>query len=514
MTESLIKENLEQFLIILVISLSVATVSRMFSWLRKIPYTLLLVIVGLGLGFVDVELFELSPELILDIFVPPLLFEAAWNIRWRDLVKDWLPITLFATLGVVIVVVIVAVSLAYFTPISFTTALLIGASLAATDPVAVIALFRDLGTSKRLTILMEGDSLGNDGAAIVAFMILVGVALGQEEFSLATGITRFVLVVGIGAGVGAVISFAVSYLTQRFDLPLVEQSLTLVSAYSTFLIAENLGGSGVIAVVTAGLVLGNFGSRIGMSPRTRLSVSQFWEFLAFFFNSIVFLLIGDQIQFGSLLDNWQLIAVATTAMVLSRLIAIFGLSAISNTIIEEPIDWRDQIILWWGGLRGSISIALALSVPVLITERQDIIDTVFGAVLFTLIIQGLTIKPLLTKLGLISDDQIVEKEYTELTSRLVALRRVSDYLTKMELFPEYEPEYYTYKKSLVMGEIESLETKIKELRNVNPYLQSLTREQIKNKLIDIEAETYAEFINAGVLKENLFPLLKEVEVES
>lgn len=514
MAEPVIQENLEQFLIVLSISLGVATVSRMFSWLRQIPYTLLLVIVGLGLGFVDVKLVNLSPELILEIFVPPLLFEAAWNIRWRDLLKDWFPITLFATLGVIVVVLGVAYSLSYFTPVAFTTALLIGASLAATDPIAVIALFRELGTSKRLTILMEGDSLGNDGVAIVAFVLLVGVALGQEEFSIATGIARFVAVVGIGATVGAIISFAISYLTQRFDLPLVEQSLTLVSAYSTFLIAEELGGSGVIAVVTAGLVLGNFGSRIGMSPRTRILVSEFWEFLAFFVNSIVFLLIGDQIRIATLVNNWQLILVATIAMVLSRLISIFGLGAIADAVIEEPIDWRDKVILWWGGLRGSISIALALSVPVILSDRQDIIDAVFGAVLFTLIIQGLTTKFLLTRLGLISEDQKLEKEYIELTARLVAFRRVLNYLSQMEVLPEYEPEYYNYKKTLVKGEIESLEAKIRELRNFNPSLQTLTRKQIKDKLTDIEADTYAEFIRAGTLNENLSPLLEEVMVES
>lgn len=296
LAEFSIKGNLEQFLIVLSVSLTVATVSRLFNWFRQIPYTLLLVIVGLGLAFVDVRLVNLSPELILEIFLPPLLFEAAWNIRWRSLKESLIPVSLFAIAGVIISVLGTAWALSALTTLSLATALLVGASLSATDPVSVVALFRELGASKRLTILMEGESLFNDGVAVVAFLLLVGIPLGIEQFSLSGTVAKFLTFVGIGLGIGCLIGFGISYLTQRFDLPLVEQSLTLVSAYGTYLVTEELGGSGVIGVVTVGIILGNFGSRIGMNPRTRLLVSEFWEFLAFFVNSIVFLLIGDQIK--------------------------------------------------------------------------------------------------------------------------------------------------------------------------------------------------------------------------
>ncbi|MEM9539131.1 MAG: Na+/H+ antiporter [Cyanobacteria bacterium P01_E01_bin.42] len=507
--EEAIKQNLEQFLIVLSVSLSVATLSRLFSWFRRIPYTLLLVIVGLGLAFVNVRLVNLSPELILEIFLPPLLFEAAWNIRWRDLKDSLLPVALFAILGVIISIVGVAFPISQFTGLSLPIALLLGASLSATDPVSVVALFRELGAGKRLTTVMEGESLFNDGVAVVAFLLLVGIPLGVGEFSVADTISRFGVFVGLGVGVGCLVGFGISYLTQRFDYPLVEQSLTLVSAYGTYLIVEELGGSGVIGVVTVGLILGNFGSRIGMNPRTRLIVSEFWEFLAFFVNSIVFLLIGDQINFASLSQNIDLIAIAIASVVLTRVIVIYGLGSLSNLLGATSLNWRELTVLWWGGLRGGVSIALALSVPVILQGRQEIIDAVFGVVLFTLLAQGLTTQFFLEKLDLIGD-QPQRQEYSEALARRTALNRVLKYLENLEISPEIDPEFYRYQQQLVKGEIKSVEESIASLQNKNPQLRSLDLEQLREELVDIEADTYAEYIRAGRLNRNLSPLLQGI----
>ena len=508
-----IKGNLEQFLIVLSVSLTVATVSRIFSWFRQIPYTLLLVIVGLGLAFVDIRLVDLSPELILEIFLPPLLFEAAWNIRWRSLRDSLIPVTLFAVVGVIISVLGMAWALSTFTSLSLATALLVGASLSATDPVSVVALFRELGASKRLTILMEGESLFNDGVAVVAFVLLVGIPMGTQEFAIDNTITQFLTFVGIGLGIGAVIGFGISYLTQRFDLPLVEQSLTLVSAYGTYLVTEELGGSGVIGVVTVGMILGNFGSRIGMNPRTRLLVSEFWEFLAFFVNSIVFLLIGDQINFASLSSNLDLILVAILAVLVTRAIEIFGLGNLSNLFSQVKTDWREQTVLWWGGLRGSVSIALALSVPALLDGRQEIIDIVFGVVLFTLLAQGLSTQWLLETLNLIGD-QPLKQEFSELLARRIALKKVITYLKDEDNVINIDAEYLRYQKGLVKGELQAIEDKISKMRKESTSLRSLSLEQLRERLLDIEADTYAELIRAGQLNENLSPVLQEIMVEA
>ncbi|HEY9897084.1 MAG TPA: Na+/H+ antiporter [Candidatus Sericytochromatia bacterium] len=506
--EMTIETNLKQFLLVLSISLSVATLPRIFSWFRQIPYTLLLVIVGLGLAFVDVRLVDLSPKLILSIFLPPLLFEAAWNLKWSELKQELLPICLYAIFGVMIAIAGMALGLNQLAGVPLTTALLIGASLSATDPVSVIALFRDLGVGKRLSILMEGESLFNDGMAVVAFSFLVALPLGTADLSIPSAVFEFVRVVSIGIAVASLIGFGISYLTQRFDLPLVEQSLTLVSAYGTYLIIEDLGGSGVIGVVTMGLILGNFGSRIGMNPRTRIIVSEFWEFLAFFVNSIVFLLIGDQIRFHILGQNLDIIAITLLTMVATRAIAIYGLSALSNRFSESKVPLKEQSVLLWGGLRGSVSIALALSVPAILPDREEIIATVFGVVLFTLLVQGLTIKPLLKWLNLLGD-QPLQQQLTEASARLAALKRVLQHLGQAMDRPVIEPEFYRYQETLIQGEIGRLEAEIDTLQDEHPDLRAFAAEQFRLELLAIEADTYAELVRAGQLNRELAPFLQQ-----
>jgi monovalent cation:H+ antiporter, CPA1 family len=507
MIETGIEQNLKQFLLVLAVSLSVATLPQVFSWFRKIPYTLLLVIVGLGLALVDVRLVNLSPGLILSIFLPPLLFEAAWNLKWADLKRDLFPICLYAVLGVVVSIAGVAIGLNQFTTVSLTTALLIGASLSATDPVSVTALFRELGAGKRLTTLLEGESLFNDGMAVVAFGFLVVLPLGTV-LTPQSLLLEFLTVVGVGIGIGSFTGFGISYLTQRFDLPQVEQSLTLVAAYGTYLITEDLGGSGVIAVVTCGLILGNFGSRIGMNPRTRVIVSEFWEFLAFFVNSIVFLLIGDQIHFRVLWQNLDTIVITVIAMIATRAIAIYSFGWFSNRLVQSAIPLPEQTVLWWGGLRGSVSIALALSVPTLLSDREEVIATVFGTVLFTLLVQGLTIQPLLEKLNLLGN-QPLRQQYLEFLARQTALQRVLTHLGEVEKRPGIEPDFYCYQESLVKGELAQLDEAIDRLQDENPNLREFITDQLREELLAIEADTYAEFVRAGRLNQELPPLLEQ-----
>lgn len=505
-SETAIADNLKQFLLVLSVSLSVATLPRIFSWLRQIPYTLLLVAVGLGLALVDVRLVNLSPGLILFIFLPPLLFEAAWNLKWSDLKRDLVPICLYAVGGVVVSIAVAALGLTQLAGVPLTTALLVGACLAATDSASVIGLFRELGAGKRLTTLMEGESLFNDGASVVAFSFLVALA-SAESAQISTTLVSFLVIVGVGIGGGSLIGLGISYLSQRVDLPLVEQSLTLVSAYGSYLLIEELGGSGIIGVVTVGLILGNFGSRQSMNPRTRLVVTEFWEFLAFFVNSIVFLLIGDQIHFPRLWQNLGTTAVATGAIILARAIAIYGLGGLSNWLANSQISRQNQTVLWWGGLRGSVSIALALSIPAALPGREEIIANVFGAVLFTLLVQGLTTKPLLEKLELL--DNQLPQEYLEARARQVALNRVLQRLGPVE-GPLGNRVTADGSSTLVQEQLKRLEVEIDQLQDQYPQLQELVTQQLREELLAIEADTYAEFIRDSQLNHQPSPLLPDI----
>ncbi|MEM9487042.1 MAG: cation:proton antiporter, partial [Cyanobacteria bacterium P01_F01_bin.116] len=251
--------------------------------------------------------------------------------------------------------------------------------------------------------------------------------------------------------------------------------------------------------------------RIGMNPRTRLVVSEFWEFLAFFVNSIVFLLIGDQVQFSSLSNYVDSIALAIATMLLARLISVFGLSFFSNMITpdNEDISWQGQTVLWWGGLRGSVSVALALSVPAALAEREEIIATVFGVMLFTLLVQGLTTKPLLEKLDLLGD-QPLRQQYMQSIARRVALNRVISRVKELIERQEVDTEFGRYQLALVEGQVEKLQEEMQKMQASNPEINSFAAEQVKEELLAIESDTYAEFIRAGQLKDELAPLLQDV----
>ena len=264
--------------------------------------------------------------------------------------------------------------------------------------------------------------------------------------------------------------------------------------------------------MTVGIILGNYGSRNGMNPRTRLLVSEFWDFLAFFVNSIVFLLIGDQVRLASLADNVTVICVGIGAVLVSRFITIFGLSGLSNWLVKSQIGYKEQTVLWWGGLRGSVSVALALSVPASLAQRQEIINTVFGVVLFTLLVQGLTIQGMLERFNLIGD-QALKQEYSALLARQSALRRVLDYLDKLAFAGDMNTPLYQPKRVLVEEQLKQIEEELKKQQLAHPNLESLMMEQLEETLLNIEADTYAEFIRSGRLNQDLPPVLQEIFIE-
>jgi CPA1 family monovalent cation:H+ antiporter len=396
-----------------VLMLTVAVIVGVSARKLRLPYTVGLVLVGTVfllsasylrafesvpflatlLGLLD-EVVELEDavtrEVILGLLVPPLIFEAAFHLRYKDLRRDLGSILLFAVPGVIITTLLVGWAITLGTQIPFATAAVFGALIAATDPVAVVALFRTMGVPKRLQVLMEGESLLNDGTAIVLFGLTFALARGGGTFNFPNAVLDFVIVAGGGLIIGLGLGWIISQIIHRLDDYLIETALTFILAYGAYFIAENIHVSGVLAVVAAGMVNGNIGPR-AMSPTTRIVVANFWEFTAFIANSLVFLLIGLVVDPLILIQNWAPILIAIVAVLAARAIVIFGFSALTQ---EIPFRW--QIILHWGGLRGAISLALALGLG----ANSQLRALAYGVVFFTLLIQGTTMGSLVRWLGL------------------------------------------------------------------------------------------------------------------
>ena len=404
---------------LLVVTL-VAVVTRRF----RVPYTVALVIAGLLLSLGRQLDIGITPQLILSLFLPPLVFEAAFHLPLRDLRRDRTTIFLLAVPGVLLAMAAVGGTLALVGGLSLPVALVFGALIAATDPVAVLAIFRKLGVPKRLEVLLEAESLFNDGTAIVLFNLALAGAL-SGAFGIWEGVVDFLWVSAGGLVVGLLLGWITAQILARVDDYLIETTLTTVVAFGSYLLAEQMHVSGVLAVLAAGLVTGSLGSR-GMSPTTRIVVFNFWEYAAFLANSAVFLFIGLTIDIWVLAQTWRLILWAIAAVLISRAVVTY---LTSRLVARTP--WRWSHVLFWGGPRGAIALALALSLPAALgTARDTILALTFGVVLFTILVQSLTMDGLLRRLKVIerSEERL---EYERRHARALAARAGYEHLQRM-----------------------------------------------------------------------------------
>jgi CPA1 family monovalent cation:H+ antiporter len=365
-----------------------AAIIAMLAKRLRIPYTVSLVVGGLLLGVIRIPIPMLSPlqaghrpdwltpDMILILFLPALVFEGSLKLDVRDLIRDSVPLLLLA--------------------------LLFGSIISATDPISVLAIFKDLRVDKRLSLIMEGESLLNDGTAVVLFGILFG-AVVAEKLSVPKSVEQYVLAVVGGAILGSTLGYLASRMTETADDPQVEITLTTILAYGSYLFAYHLHLSGVIPTASAGLMLGNVGSKEGISPRARIAIQSFWEHISFVMNSLVFLLIGLEIHVRELLQNWTSVLLAIGAVLLARILSVYLLVPLSNRFAEK-IPFRWQHVAVWGGLRGALALALALSLNSAFPYREQILNLTFGVVIFSILVQGLTIKPLVKLLRLANGD--------------------------------------------------------------------------------------------------------------
>lgn len=371
------------------------------------PYTVGLVLAGLVLTFVPAlsfELPELISELILALFLPPIVFEAAYQLDTTELRNNGALLAMLTTVGVIVSTLIVAIIVNWLIPgMGLLVAAVFGALISAIDPVAVIALFKESHVEKRLETLVEGESLLNDGTSIVIFTIVLAAAMAGGEFSIWDGIIDFLRFAIGGLLVGALIGYVVARILYYIDDVLVEMTLTTCLALGSFLIAEQFHTSGVLAVLMAGLIHGRMGFS-NMSERTQQSVINIWEYLAYVANAFIFLFIGLTSDIEDILSHLPIIIAAIIAVLASRAITVYILTPLQVRILPKhpdlPLSWRH--VLFWGGQRGAVSLALALSLPHSLANRESIIIMTFGVVLFTSLVQATTMPWLLLRLGLTS----------------------------------------------------------------------------------------------------------------
>lgn len=426
--------NLTQIVELLLLLLISASIVAMVARRLRVPYTIALVFAGVAIDLFRLPIMELlgesvtgerwlSPEIIFMVFLPGLLFEAGININVRHLLRDLGPILVVAIFGVVIAAVVTGYLVHVAVGLPLMAALVFGALISATDPISVLALFKQLGVNKRLAVLVEGESLFNDGTAVVLFQILLA-AVVTGEWDAVSGVGLFLKVALGGAAIGLGMGYVVSRVTQRVDDPQVEITLTTILAYGSFLIAEHFHLSGVIAVVAAGLMIGNFGAQVGMSSRTRVAVWSFWEYVGFVINSLVFLLIGIEVHVVSLLEYWQPIMLAIAAVLAGRALSVYPLAPLAGMLGERiPMKWRH--VMFWGGIHGGVSLALALSLDASFPQRDLILAMTFGVVAFSIVVQGLTVTPMMGRLGVKIGD---EDEYDRTRVRQMALAAAANEL--------------------------------------------------------------------------------------
>ena len=422
-----VMEHIEAVIICLLVA--VAGLSALATRIG-VPYPILLVLGGLALGFMPaVPDVRLEPELVLVVFLPPLLYGGAFFANLRELRANARSIALLSTLLVVATAAAVAVAVhALVDGLSWAACFALGAIVAPTDPLAATTIARRFGVPRTTINVLEGESLVNDASALVLYRIAVA-AIGSGTFSLLDAGLRFVAGAAGGIAIGLVAAWIIAEIRRRLDDPPVEITLSLLSGYAAYVPADAVGASGVVAAVTTGVAVGWWAPGIA-SPLVRQQGFALWSLLTFLLNAVLFVLIG--LQLPAILDGLRGesagflvgVAAAVSAVVIAtRIVWMWTTPFVVRALDRRPSQrarrsgWRTRMVLAWSGMRGAVSLAAALALPADTPQRDLLVFITFAVILATLVLQGLTLPALIRRLHVPADDG---EEREELRARLVA----------------------------------------------------------------------------------------------
>jgi Na+/H+ antiporter len=517
----------------LTVILAVVVLLLIVATFTRVPYPILLVIGGLGLGLAPpIPDVSLDPELVLVVLLPPLLYSAAFFTPLRELRRNIRAISLLAV-GLVLATM-VAVALVAHAALDFgwPEAFVLGAIVAPTDPVAATAIARRLNVPARIVTVVEGESLINDGTALVAYKFAVA-AVVTGSFSLLEASGDFVVNAIGGVGVGMVAGAGIAWVRRRIDAPAVEVTIALFSGFFAYLPAEALGVSGVLAAVTVGIYMGRLTSVL-TTPTTRIQGNAVWEIVQFLLNSALFTLVGlqlptvldgiDEVSTGELLLDGGLIA-ATVIVV--RLLWIFPFTYLPRRLMpwirrHDPYPpWRWTLLTAWTGMRGAVSLAAALALPLTIDgggdfpNRDLIIFLAFSVILATLLLQGLTLPPLIQLLGVEADNSELERE--EAHARMQAARSALDRLEELRAEDWVREDTadrlrgaYGYRNRRFSARVdgESDESPEEYEERSNAY------QQLSRELLEAQRATLIEMRDAGEINDDVLRALeRELDLE-